>query len=129
MYLSLKDLLTLVPISKSSIYRAMREDNFPSPVKVGGRALWSELQVKTWLDHKNAAGPNMTSYDIMRFCFVEGFEEARMAIEFLVQEGVPPEEWVARIKAYESGPLREWGVSCRGTTSYDADAIPLIEAR
>ena len=43
-------------LARSSVYRAMREDNFPRPARVGRRAVaWVEAEVEAWLDTKLAA--------------------------------------------------------------------------
>lgn len=43
-------------LARSSIYRAMEEDGFPRPVRVGRRAVaWVESEVEAWLDRKLAA--------------------------------------------------------------------------
>lgn len=42
--------------SRSAIYRAMEEDGFPRPVKIGRRAVaWVTSEVEAWLDAKIAA--------------------------------------------------------------------------
>jgi len=42
--------------SRSAIYRAMQEDGFPRPVKIGRRAVaWVTAEVEAWLDAKIAA--------------------------------------------------------------------------
>ncbi len=43
-------------LSRSAIYRAMEEDGFPRPVKIGRRAVaWPVVEVEAWLDAKIAA--------------------------------------------------------------------------
>jgi prophage regulatory protein len=43
-------------LARSSIYRAMEEDGFPRPVRIGRRAVaWVEAEVEAWLDAKLAA--------------------------------------------------------------------------
>lgn len=42
--------------SRSALYRAMDDDGFPRPVRIGRRAVaWVEAEVQAWLDAKLAA--------------------------------------------------------------------------
>ena len=51
-YITISDLLVLVPISRSTVYRLMRENKFPQchklPESMGD--IWSEKEVLGWLD-------------------------------------------------------------------------------
>ena len=39
-----------VGLKRSSIYRLMRDDDFPEPIKVGIRAVrWLETEINSWL--------------------------------------------------------------------------------
>ena len=43
-------------LSRSSIYRLMREGRFPEPVRIGVRAVrWSEDEITSWLESRPRA--------------------------------------------------------------------------
>ena len=128
MYLTISDLLALVPVSKSSIYRAMREDNFPAPLKIGGRSCWSRDLVEAWLAGKD---PNfgITTFDMQRYAFLEGFEDARSSIEHLAERGVPSDQWVTLLKEHEDTQLRPWSTGSFGARTFSADDAPILEVK
>lgn len=40
-------------LARSTIYRAMKDDGFPQPVRLGARAVaWVETEVEDWLERK-----------------------------------------------------------------------------
>ena len=54
--LRLRGVEECVGFSRSAIYRAMEEDGFPRPVKIGRRAVaWVESEILAWLELKLAA--------------------------------------------------------------------------
>jgi len=54
--LRLRGVEECVGFSRSAIYRAMEDDGFPRPVRIGRRAVaWVESEVQAWLDTKLAA--------------------------------------------------------------------------
>ena len=54
--LRLRDLLKVVPVSRSVIYDMMKAGEFPKPVKVGPRAVaWRMSDVRDWIDSRPAA--------------------------------------------------------------------------
>jgi prophage regulatory protein len=54
--LRLRDVEECVGFSRSALYRAMDDDGFPRPVRIGRRAVaWVEAEVQAWLDAKLAA--------------------------------------------------------------------------
>ena len=43
-------------LARSSLYRLMREGNFPVPLKVGARAVrWREAEIEKWLTERPRA--------------------------------------------------------------------------
>ena len=49
----------LVPLSRSSIYAAVKDKTFPSPVRIGVRAVaWRQSEVEDWLAARPYAGPS-----------------------------------------------------------------------
>ena len=50
--LRLSQVLELVPMSKSSIYRDMRSGLFPLPIKQGEKVFWLKSEIETWLQSK-----------------------------------------------------------------------------
>ena len=60
--LRLGDVLVRSGLSRSTIYRKMREGSFPEPLKVGVRAVrWRESEIESWLASRpRAAGYHVT---------------------------------------------------------------------
>jgi predicted DNA-binding transcriptional regulator AlpA len=56
-FLRLPEVRAITGLSKSSIYALIRENNFPTPVRVGSRAVaWIRSEVKQWAaDRVNAS--------------------------------------------------------------------------
>lgn len=52
--LSIEDLQELMRLSRSKIYQLIREDDFPSPVKIGVASRWRRQKVRSWLDAAEA---------------------------------------------------------------------------
>jgi prophage regulatory protein len=49
-YLRMKDLVSVVGLSRSTIYAMIREDRFPPPDKVGTRAVrWLSSDIDAWI--------------------------------------------------------------------------------
>ena len=53
-----RDVETRTGLARTSIYRLMREGNFPEPVKVGPKAVrWPESEIEAWIaDRPRASG-------------------------------------------------------------------------
>ncbi|WP_454885918.1 helix-turn-helix transcriptional regulator [Sphingomonas oryzagri] len=51
-WLTLDQLVRLVPVSPSTIYRKIGQLCFPAPIKFGGRSLWLKSQVMACMDAK-----------------------------------------------------------------------------
>lgn len=52
--LRIDQVLDLVPIGRSSLYRAIKADEFPAPIKQGGTSLWPNSEIRGWLQTKLA---------------------------------------------------------------------------
>lgn len=51
--LSLVDVKQLTSLSKTTIYRLMKEETFPKPIKITSRRVaWRKSQIDQWLDQK-----------------------------------------------------------------------------
>lgn len=51
--LRMPDVLELIPLSKGSIWRLIREGRFPAPIKLGVRSVaWRMADIQTWLDQR-----------------------------------------------------------------------------
>ena len=50
-------------LSRSTLYRMMREGEFPEPIKVGARAVrWPELEIEAWLSDRPRATGDLAEY-------------------------------------------------------------------
>lgn len=54
-YIKLADVLGLVPLSKPTLYRRMRDDGFPKPVKVARRSFWIKEEVEAYMAKRGEA--------------------------------------------------------------------------
>ena len=45
----------IVGISRATVYRLIRSDEFPGPVKIGAASLWVEREVIGWVETRIAA--------------------------------------------------------------------------
>ena len=51
--LKIGEVLELAGLSKPSVYRRMKDSNFPQPKAMGPRAVrWSETEVRQWLSDR-----------------------------------------------------------------------------
>jgi len=50
----LPELLKMFGISKPSLYRWIKTDGFPKPVKIGQIALWPVVDIQQWWANKTA---------------------------------------------------------------------------
>lgn len=48
--IGLKDVISKIKISKSKIYSLMKNNEFPLPVKIGSRSLWSLESIQTYIN-------------------------------------------------------------------------------
>lgn len=49
MLVPISDVLSLVPVSRSSLYRLMQNSDFPKAIRVGGRVLWDDKEIAAWV--------------------------------------------------------------------------------
>lgn len=71
-----------VGLSKATIYRQISAGKFPSPIKVGERALWVSREIETWIEvaiarfrsagRTGPGGPTAGDRDIMEELETEG---------------------------------------------------------
>ncbi len=52
--LDIKQVLGLIPVSKSTLYSMCGKGAFPKPIKIGRLSLWSKEIVNKWVDDKLA---------------------------------------------------------------------------
>lgn len=58
-YIRLEDVITMTKLSKQSIYRLMREKQFPANVKITRRTVvWIKEEIEEWLVNKEEARYN-----------------------------------------------------------------------
>jgi len=52
-FLKIYDVIEITKLSKSSIYRMIKENNFPKQVKLSTRSsAWSKSEIYDWVDEK-----------------------------------------------------------------------------
>ena len=52
--LRLREVLDRVSLSKSTVYRMIGDDQFPKPIKLGGRAVgWIEDEINQWISSRS----------------------------------------------------------------------------
>jgi predicted DNA-binding transcriptional regulator AlpA len=49
MLIPLIDVLSLVPVSRATLYRVMERSDFPKPVRVGSRVFWDDKEINAWV--------------------------------------------------------------------------------
>jgi predicted DNA-binding transcriptional regulator AlpA len=54
MLITIVDVLSLIPISRSSLYTRMQEPDFPKPIKIGGRVFWKAEEIHAYIDSKQS---------------------------------------------------------------------------
>lgn len=47
--IGIRQVLELVPVTRSHLYKAVREGNFPRPIKMGKRSLWKIKEIEAWV--------------------------------------------------------------------------------
>ncbi len=54
--LRLSEVVALTGLSRTTIYRKMREGSFPEPFKMGARAVrWRESEIRAWMEGRPRA--------------------------------------------------------------------------
>ena len=54
-FLRLPDVLDRTALSRSVVYRLVKQDAFPQRIKIGSTAVWSELAINQWMDEQKQA--------------------------------------------------------------------------
>ena len=54
--LSLKEVLDLIPVSKSCWYAGVASGKFPRPVKCGRRSFWPQSDITNFIENLKQAG-------------------------------------------------------------------------
>lgn len=49
----LSEVLTLVPVSETTLFRMISRDEFPKPKKVSGTNVWAAGKIREWLESKS----------------------------------------------------------------------------
>jgi predicted DNA-binding transcriptional regulator AlpA len=52
MLLPIADVLSLIPVARSTLYLMMQEPDFPKPVRIGSRVFWKEEDIHAYIDSK-----------------------------------------------------------------------------
>ncbi|MGH8082926.1 MAG: helix-turn-helix transcriptional regulator [Lysobacter sp.] len=55
---AIKRVCAMTGLSKTTIYRMIRDGTFPKPVLVGRRALWPVSRIHTWARQQVEANPD-----------------------------------------------------------------------
>lgn len=50
--LRIEQVLELIPVARSSIYRMIDAQTFPAPEKLGSVSVWSNAEIRAWKDRK-----------------------------------------------------------------------------
>lgn len=54
--LSVRDVASRLAVSRSSIYRLLKESDFPKPLRIGeGRTAWREDEIVAWIEARSEA--------------------------------------------------------------------------
>lgn len=51
--LTMQDLCQNLNLCKATIYRFIREDGFPAPLKFGAASRWREVDVQAWIEARS----------------------------------------------------------------------------
>lgn len=50
--LDMENLLVVVKISKSMVYKLISQNKFPPPIKLGDRSLWKRSDIDHWIENQ-----------------------------------------------------------------------------
>ncbi|GAX87033.1 prophage regulatory protein [Lebetimonas natsushimae] len=50
MYLTITELIEILKLSKATIYRKIKANEFPKPVKQGKFSYWAESDINRWIE-------------------------------------------------------------------------------
>jgi predicted DNA-binding transcriptional regulator AlpA len=48
MLIPIDDVLSLIPVSRATLYREMQRNSFPKPIRMGRRVLWDSDEIAAW---------------------------------------------------------------------------------
>lgn len=51
-FLRTKQVLELVALSRTTIYRLSHKGEFPKPVRIGSASVWCESEIKSWMKER-----------------------------------------------------------------------------
>lgn len=52
MLIAVNDILSLIPVARSTLYLMMQEPDFPKPVRIGSRVFWKAEEIHAYIDSK-----------------------------------------------------------------------------
>lgn len=52
--LTVSEVATKLKIGKSTVYKLVKKNDLPKPVKLGNRSLWHETSIDEWFAQKSA---------------------------------------------------------------------------
>lgn len=52
MLIPLDDVLSLVPVPRSTLYLLMSRNDFPKPIKLGKRVMWDIKEIESWVEKR-----------------------------------------------------------------------------
>jgi predicted DNA-binding transcriptional regulator AlpA len=52
MLITVSQILSLIPISRSTLYHRLKEDDFPKPIRIGRRIFWKEDDIHAYIKSK-----------------------------------------------------------------------------
>lgn len=52
MLIPISDVLSLIPVARSTLYLLMQKSDFPKAVRIGGRVFWKDEEILAYIDSK-----------------------------------------------------------------------------
>jgi predicted DNA-binding transcriptional regulator AlpA len=52
MLIGIEDVLSLIPIARSTLYLWMQKEDFPRPIRMGTRVMWKSEEINAYIDSK-----------------------------------------------------------------------------
>jgi predicted DNA-binding transcriptional regulator AlpA len=52
MLIPIDDVLSLIPVSRATLYREMQRNDFPKPVRMGRRVMWDSDEIASWVESR-----------------------------------------------------------------------------
>ena len=56
MLIPISDVLSLIPVARSTLYLLMQDADFPKAVRIGGRVFWKDEEILAYIDSKQRTG-------------------------------------------------------------------------